>query len=119
MYGIEGSYRERNLFDKFLSPFIRRNESQIAVWHPAQFKTFSRMARGTGDKGGNMRGRGGGGHMVCRRPWRVYTIAPAETSNPYCHQRSRTVGGGRAESRFLILQYPHKILAITVKVDEG
>lgn len=96
MYGIEGSYRERNLIN--FSPFIRRNESQIAVWHPAQFKTFYWMARGTrvtGDKGRNMgaEGGGGGGHMVRRRPWRVRTIAPAETSNPYYHQRSRTVGG--------------------------
>jgi len=56
----EGSPRNpigKNLFDKF-SSFIRRNESQIAVWHPAQFKTFSRIARGTGDEGRNMGAEG-------------------------------------------------------------
>lgn len=56
--------------------------------------------------------------MVRRSPWRVYTVAPTEKpAHPYYHQTSPIVGGVR--SRFLILQYPHKIFAITVKVDGG
>jgi len=64
----------KNLFDKF-SPFIRRNESQIAVWHPAQFKAFSRIARGTGDEGRNMGAEGVKGICGAIR-WPPRKLAP-------------------------------------------
>jgi len=55
-------------------------------------------------------GVGGVGEFPVRR-------GPHGNQHPYYHQTSRIVGGVR--SRFLILQYPHKIFAITVKVDGG
>lgn len=64
--------------------------------------------------------RGERRHMVCRRPWCVYMVAPTETSTLIiARQAELSMGCAREESRFLILQYPHKIFAVIVKVDGG
>ncbi|EGI57273.1 hypothetical protein G5I_14743 [Acromyrmex echinatior] len=90
----------------------RRNESQIAVWHPAQFKTFSRMARGTGDEERNMGVEGVEGiwyvtALVTYIRWPLQKLAPLlSPEKPNCRKSRRRLSRDLRAGDIAVLSSP-------------